>query len=45
VLIPFLVGWLTDATTSFDAAFLMLSGIVGSGALGLVLFARPPRSL
>ncbi len=44
VLIPFLVGWLTDATTSFDAAFLMLSGIVGSGALGLVLFARPPRS-
>jgi hypothetical protein len=41
VLIPFLVGGLTDITTSFDAAFLMLSGIVGSGALGLLLFARP----
>ncbi len=41
IAIPFLVGWLTDATTSFDAAFLMLAGVVGSGALGLVLFARP----
>ncbi|MDG2155929.1 MAG: MFS transporter [Gammaproteobacteria bacterium] len=41
VLIPFLVGWLTDSTASFDTAFLMLSGIVGSGALGLLLFARP----
>jgi ACS family hexuronate transporter-like MFS transporter len=45
VLIPFLVGWLTDTTTSFDAAFLMLSGIVGSGALGLLLFARPAHRL
>lgn len=43
VLIPFLVGWLTDSTASFDTAFLMLSGIVGSGALGLLLFARPQR--
>ncbi len=41
VLIPFLVGWLTDTTASFDTAFFMLSGIVGSGALGLLLFARP----
>jgi nitrate/nitrite transporter NarK len=41
VLTPFLIGWLTDATASFDIAFLMLSGIVGSGALGLLLFARP----
>jgi nitrate/nitrite transporter NarK len=43
VLIPFLVGWLTDSTASFDMAFLMLSVIVGSGALGLLLFARPQR--
>ncbi len=41
VLIPFTVGWLTDFTASFDTAFLMLAGIVGSGALGLLLFARP----
>lgn len=41
VLIPFTVGWLTDSTASFDTAFLMLAGIVGSGALGLLLFARP----
>ena len=44
VLTPFLIGWLTDATASFDIAFLMLSGIVGSGALGLLLFARPKSS-
>ena len=44
VLTPFLIGWLTDATASFDTAFLMLSGIVGSGALGLLLFARPKSS-
>jgi ACS family hexuronate transporter-like MFS transporter len=46
VLTPFLIGWLTDATASFDIAFLMLSGIVGSGALGLLFFARPqtPRA-
>jgi MFS transporter, ACS family, hexuronate transporter len=43
VLTPVLIGWLTDSTASFDAAFLMLSGIVGSGALGLLLFARPQR--
>ena len=41
VLIPFAVGWLTDTTASFDTAFLMLAGIVGSGALGLLIFARP----
>tara|TARA_B110000503_G_scaffold142501_1_gene239508 strand:- start:1235 stop:2467 length:1233 start_codon:yes stop_codon:yes gene_type:complete len=41
VLIPFAIGWLTDATSSFDTAFLMLAGIVGSGALGLLVFARP----
>lgn len=41
VLTPFLIGWLTDTTGSFDTAALMLAGIVGSGALGLLLFARP----
>ncbi|MDG2045816.1 MAG: MFS transporter [Halioglobus sp.] len=41
VITPFLIGWLTDTTGSFDTAALMLSGIVGSGALGLLLFARP----
>lgn len=45
VLIPFMIGWITDATTSFDTAFLMLAGIVGSGALGLLLFARPTPQL
>ena len=45
VLTPFLIGWLTDTTGSFDTAILTLSGIVGSGALGLLLFARPKNAV
>ncbi|MDG2150169.1 MAG: MFS transporter [Planctomycetota bacterium] len=41
IAIPFLVGWLTDVTASFDAAFIMLAVVVTSGALGLLFFARP----
>jgi len=41
VVTPFVIGWLADSTASFDAAFLLLAGIVGSGAIGLLLFARP----
>jgi nitrate/nitrite transporter NarK len=44
ILIPFLVGWLIDVTMSFDGAFIMLAAVVASGALGLLLFARPDPS-
>ncbi|MEK6247734.1 MAG: MFS transporter, partial [Planctomycetales bacterium] len=44
VVVPYLVGWLTDEFGgSFASAFVMLAAIVGSGALGMVLFARPEQ--
>ena len=41
VITPFVIGWLTDATTSFATGFLLLASVVASGALGLLLFAKP----
>lgn len=41
VITPFLIGWLTDTTSSFATGFIVLATMVASGALGLLLFARP----
>ena len=43
LLMPVIVGWLTDLNGSFDAAFILMASIVASGAVGLFLFARPDR--
>lgn len=40
VVVPWLVGWLTDAFGGFDVAFVVLSVIVASGAAGMLFFAR-----
>ncbi|MEE3327269.1 MAG: MFS transporter [Myxococcota bacterium] len=40
VVVPWLVGWLTDTFGGFDVAFIVLSVIVTSGALGMLFFAR-----
>ena len=46
VVVPYVVGWLTDQFQGkFAAAFVMLAAIVASGALGMLLFARPGRVL
>lgn len=44
VITPVMIGWLSDVTTSFAAGFLMLAAIVSSGALALLLLARPALS-
>ena len=44
IIIPFLIGWLTDTTSSFTSGFLVLATIVASGALGLLFFAHPPQN-
>ena len=41
LLMPLIVGLLTDLNGSFAAAFILMASIVASGALGLLLFARP----
>lgn len=38
---PLLTGWLSDAFGGFEAAFAVLSIFVATGALGMLLFARP----
>ena len=43
LLMPVIVGLLTDLNGSFAAAFILMASIVASGALGLLLFARPKR--
>ncbi len=40
VIMPWLVGWLTETFGGFDVAFGVMAGIVASGALGMLLFAR-----
>ncbi len=42
---PVLTGWLTDAFGGYDAAFVTMAGVVISGAIGLMLFARPREDL
>lgn len=44
VIVPFVIGWLTDATTSFATGFVLLAALVASGALGLLVFARPEET-
>ena len=41
LLMPVIVGLLTDLNGSFDAAFILMASIVASGAVGMYLFARP----
>ncbi|MEE2680901.1 MAG: MFS transporter [Planctomycetota bacterium] len=41
LLMPVIVGLLTDLNGSFAAAFILMASIVASGALGMFLFARP----
>ena len=43
VIVPWLIGWLTDTFGGFDVAFATLAAIVASGALGMLLFARGER--
>jgi predicted MFS family arabinose efflux permease len=38
---PLLTGWLTDAFGGFQAAFVALAIFVATGAMGMLLFARP----
>ncbi|MDP7028770.1 MAG: MFS transporter [Phycisphaerales bacterium] len=38
---PLLTGWLTDTFGGFDAAFAALAAFVVTGALGMLIFARP----
>ena len=40
LLLPTIIGWLTDLTGSFVSAFILMASIVLSGALGLFFFAR-----
>jgi predicted MFS family arabinose efflux permease len=41
LLMPVIVGMLTDLNGNFAAAFILMAAIVASGALGMFLFARP----
>ena len=41
LLMPVIVGLLTDLNKSFDAAFILMASIVASGAAGMYFFARP----
>ncbi len=38
---PLLTGWLTDVFGGFQAAFAVLAIFVATGAIGMLLFARP----
>jgi ACS family hexuronate transporter-like MFS transporter len=39
-LLPVTIGLLTEQNGNFDSAFLLIAAIVGSGSLGMFLFAR-----
>ena len=41
LLLPTLIGLLTDSSGSFDSAFILMAAIVASGAMGMFFFARP----
>ena len=41
LLLPTLIGLLTDSSGSFDSAFMLMAAIVASGAMGMFFFARP----
>ena len=41
LLLPVTIGLLTDSSGSFASTFLLIAGIVASGALGMFFFARP----
>lgn len=41
LLMPVIVGLLTDLNGSFAAAFILMASIVASGSAGMFLFARP----
>lgn len=41
LLLPVIIGVLTDSSGSFDSTFLLIAAIVASGAMGMFLFARP----
>ena len=41
LLLPVVIGLLTDSSGSFDSTFILIAIIVGSGALGMFCFARP----
>jgi len=41
---PLLTGWLTDSFGGFDAAFAALAAFVVTGALGMLLFAKPHQA-
>ena len=41
VLLPLVIGLLTDSSGSFDSTFILIGSIVASGALGMFIFARP----
>jgi MFS family permease len=42
---PVLTGWLTDTFGGFDAAFVALAAFVTTGAIGMIIFAKPSRLL
>jgi MFS family permease len=42
---PILTGWLTDTFGGFDTAFMALAGFVATGALGMIVFARPGTAI
>ena len=42
---PILTGWLSDNFGGFDSAFMALAGFVTTGALGMLLFARPGTAI
>ena len=41
LLLPVVIGLLTDSSGSFDSTFMLIAAIVASGALGMFIFARP----
>ena len=41
LLMPVIVGLLTDLNGSFSAAFILMASIVATGALSLLFFAHP----
>lgn len=38
---PLLTGWLTDVFGGYDAAFITLACFVATGAIGMLIFAKP----
>jgi ACS family hexuronate transporter-like MFS transporter len=41
LLLPVVIGLLTDSSGSFDSTFILIAAIVASGAVGMFIFARP----